>query len=163
MDIIALMKTLFLLLIAVLFFSGCSTKEYTHTQTKVIVLKSPQLKFADIGYLRHDGLAVELELFTAGQAVEKISIDDYICVSKGCLSKESFNQEYLHAKYPETILQNILLGRAIFNGVNKQKTEAGFEQFIQDEDVDIIYKVGVSSIYFKDKKNKILVKIKDPK
>ena len=153
------MKTI--LLIFVLFFTACSTKNYEITQTKIVIIKSPKLKFADVGYLRNSQKSIELEIFVAGTAVEKIAINHVICVKDGCMSKSSFNEEYLHKTYPEDILQNVLLGKAIYDGKNRVKTDDGFEQNIQNADVDINYKVNANTIFFKDTKNAILLKLKD--
>ncbi len=78
-----------------LLFTGCSTKHYTVSEPKIITLKTPKLKFADTGYIRHDETSVEVELFTAGVAVEKISIDESVCVSAGCMDEGKFVKEYL--------------------------------------------------------------------
>jgi len=151
----------FLLIVFALLFSACSTKNYELTQTKIIIIKSPKLKFADIGYLRNSSESIELELFVAGKVIEKISINHLICVSKGCMSKSGFNEEYLNKSYPTDTLQNILLGTAIYDGKNRVQTQSGFEQQIKDRHVEITYRVSPHAIYFKDKKNNILFKIKD--
>jgi len=153
----------YILLSFIFVFSACSVKNYENTQAKIIIIKSPKIKFADIGYLRSSDKAIELEMFFAGQAVEKISINHLICVSEGCLSKGGFNEDYLHHSYPDDILQNILLGRAIYDGKNRLKAEDGFEQKISTEDVNIKYRVNTKEIFFKDRKNKIIFKIKDTK
>ncbi|MDQ7060232.1 MAG: hypothetical protein Q9M43_03575 [Sulfurimonas sp.] len=153
----------YILLSFILLFSACSIKNYETTQAKIIIIKSPKIKFADIGYLRNTGDAIELELFIAGNPVQKIEINTLICVSAGCTTKSAFNEEYLHFSYPDSLLQNILLGQVIYDGKNKQITDDGFEQRITNRDVDIIYKVTNKSIFFKDKKNKIIFKIKDIK
>jgi len=152
-----------LLIFAIIFFSACSIKEYSNTQTKIFIIKSPQIKFADIGYIRNTNEAVELELFMAGKVIERISINHLICVRNGCMSKRGFNEDYLHPTYPDNILQNILLGNEIYDGQNRIKTDNGFEQNIESKYVDIIYKVNKDSILFKDRKNRIIFKIKDTK
>ena len=159
--IISFMK--YIILILAIFFSACSVKNYEHTQTKIIIIKSPKIKFADIGYLRNSDDSIELELFIAGKAIEKISINHLICVSEGCMSKSGFNEDYLHPSYPNEILQNILLGQEIYNGKTKVKTDGGFEQRIETESANIVYRVNQDSILFKDRKNKIIFKIKDTK
>lgn len=151
------------LMILALFLSACSVKNYETTQTKIIIIKSPKIKFADIGYVRNSDKSIELEMFVAGHAVEKITINHLICVSKGCMSKSAFNEEYLHASYPDEILQNIFLGREIYEGISKEKTEDGFKQSVLSEDVNIVYRVDSKAIFFKDKKNKIIFKIKETK
>ena len=155
------MKYIFLTFL--LLFSGCSIKNYEQTQTKIIIIKSTKIKFADIGYLRNSEKSIELEMFVAGHAVEKISINHLICVSEGCMSKSGFNQEYLHHSYPDDILQDIFLGSKIYDGIQSVQTSDGFEQNIVDADVNIKYSVDSESIFFKDRKNKIIIKIKDIK
>lgn len=144
-----------------LLLSACSVKDYEHTQTKILVLKSPKIKFADIAYLRNSDKYIELELFIAGKVIEKIEINRLICTREGCMSKSGFNEEYLSKQYPDDILQNILLGQTIFAGQNRVGTQNGFEQRIKTLHVDIIYKVDAKTIYFKDRINNILLKIKD--
>jgi hypothetical protein len=145
-----------------LLFSACSIKNYEHTESKIVTIKTPKLKFSDIAYLRHTDKALELELFMAGQVFKKININHLICVSdEGCMSKEGFNSAYLSSAYPPELLQNILLGHKIFDGKNLQKTSFGFMQKILTQDVDIKYVVEAKKVYFKDRKNHILFKIKD--
>ena len=154
------MKYLFVALF--LFLSACSIKNYEHTETKIVTIKTPKIKFSDIGYLRHTKDALELELFIAGHVFKKITINHLICVSdEGCMSKEGFNSEYLHSAYPQNLLQNILLGHKIFGGKNLIKNTSGFSQKILTQDIDIRYIVKPKAIYFKDRKNHILFKIKD--
>jgi len=153
----------YILLVFVLFFSACSVKNYEQTKTKIIIIKSPKIKFADVGYVRNSSKKIELELFTAGHSIEKITINHLICSSEGCLSKSGFNEDYLNSSYPDDILQNILLARPIYDAKNRVKTADGFEQYIQNKDVDIVYRVTSRVIYFKDKTNNIIIKLKDTK
>ncbi len=151
----------YILLTIILLFSACSVKNYEHTQSKLIIIKSPKIKFADLGYIRNSDKAVELELFVAGKVIEKISVNHLICVSDGCMSKSGFNRDYLNAAYPETLFQNVLLGYKIYAGKNAVKMQDGFEQNIEDENVNITYRVSSNRIFFKDRKNNIIFKIKD--
>jgi len=136
-------------------------KNYEHTESKLIIIKSPQIKFADLGYIRHSNKALEIELFSAGQVVQKIAINHLVCVNAGCTSKKSFNQEYLNASYPDDLLQNVFLGKEIYSGKNRIQTKNGFSQSIENENVNIVYKVSINEIFFKDKEQHILLKIKD--
>ena len=153
----------YLLIAFTLLFGACSTKNYEITQTKIIIIKSPKLKFADLGYIRNSDKSIELELFVAGKAIEKFSVNHLVCTSEGCMSKSGFNADYLHASYPDDILQNILLARPIYDGKNRVQTPDGFEQKIEDENVNIIFRVSSDTTYFKDRKNRIIFKIKDTK
>jgi len=152
----------YFLLSFILLFSACSIKNYEHTESKIVTIKTPKIKFSDIGYLRHTDKALELELFMAGHVFKRISINHLVCVSdEGCMSKEGFNSEYLSSAYPPELLQNILLGHKIFDGENLTKNSSGFMQRILTQDVNIKYIVKPKEIYFKDRKNHILFKIKD--
>jgi len=150
----------FFILVALL-LSACSLKDYRHTESKVLIIKTPKLKFSDLAYIKHTGSAVSLELFVTGKLVQKISIDYLICVDEGCMSKSGFNNEYLNSAYPDDILQNIILGKSIYNKQNFLKKRDGFTQSIKNESVNIIYRVNSHEIFFKDKKNHIIFIIKD--
>jgi hypothetical protein len=146
-----------------LFISGCSVKHYTQSATKLLILKTPKIRFSDIAYIRHnqDG-AIELELYVAGQMVNRFSINHLICVENvGCMGKASFNESYLTSSYPDTLLQNILLGKKIYKGLHVKQKKEGFFQLIKTKKVNIVYKVTHNQIYFKDRYNHILIKIKD--
>lgn len=151
----------YLFIVLVLFFSACSVKEYTHTQSKIIIIKSPQIKFADLGYIRNADDAIELELFMAGKSIKKISINHLVCVDEGCMSRSGFNEDYLHYSYPRDLMQNVLLAKPIYESKNLSKTDDGFIQKIQNKDVDIKYKVNSRVTFFKDKKNNIILKFKE--
>jgi hypothetical protein len=147
-----------------LLFTGCSTKHYTVSEPKIITLKTPKLKFADTGYIRHDETSVEVELFTAGVAVEKISIDESVCVSAGCMSEEAFVKEYLYPDYPRDTMRQVLLGKDIFEGRGKEEMCDGrLFQFIRNDEMDIMYRRGKGEIYFKDRLNSLIIKIEDLK
>lgn len=153
----------YLLLLFVLLFTACSVKNYEKMQSKIIIIKTKELKFADLGYIRSKGDALELELFVAGKSAFKVAFDRDICTHDGCMSRSAFNEKYLNAAYPDELLQNILLAKPIYEGVYMRKTSDGFMQELQNSSVDIFYSVNASEIYFRDKKNKILIKIKESK
>ena len=153
----------YIIIIFVILFSACSIKDYEQTKSKIIIIKSPKIKFADLGYVRNSGNSIELELFLAGKSIKKIAINHLICVDDGCMSKSGFNEDYLHKSYPNDLLQDILLGQPIYESENMQKNKDGFIQQINTKNVNIVYKVSQNSIFFKDKKNNIILKIKETK
>lgn len=146
--------------VLLLWFSGCTIKTYETSEPKIITFKTKKLRFNDLGYIRQNGDALQVELFSAGQAVERFEINHLVCLSDGCMSKSGFNSDYLNAEYPDDTLQNILLGRNIFDGKAMSETDSGFEQYLESESYEITYRVTAEEIYFKDKPNKILIRIK---
>lgn len=146
--------------VLLLWFSGCTIKTYETSEPKIITFKTKKLRFNDLGYIRQNGDALQVELFSAGQAVERFEVNHLVCLSDGCMSKSGFNSDYLNAEYPDDTLQNILLGRNIFDGKAMSETDSGFEQYLESESYEITYRVTAEEIYFKDKPNKILIRIK---
>ncbi len=142
-----------------LLFAGCALKQ---PQSKLIVaiIKSPKLSLSATGFLKRKKEGAELDLYASGQTLGKLVVAKRICFRGGCMEAGKFVHTYLSPAYPKTILKNILLARPIFGGKNLRKTEGGFLQQIDTGDLDIIYKID-KTIYFKDKKNHILIKIKE--
>ncbi len=156
-------STLWASLIALLIFSGCTVKKYEISEPKIITFKMEKLRFNDLGYIRQNGDAIQVELFSAGQAVERFEINHLVCISDGCMSKSSFNSDYLNAAYPDELMQNVLLGRKIFDGQNLVENGYGFEQRLESEAYAITYRVNSNETYFKDRLNKIMIRIKNVK
>jgi len=145
-----------------LFLGGCAPKHYSISIPKLIVIKTPKLKFSDMGYLRYDGDAVEMELFTAGVAVEKISLDSKVCVRVGCMSEERFTQTYLSPDYPTDTMRRVLQNEPIFGGAGMNESCGGAKtQLIRNEAMDIVYRRSPTEIYFKDRLNGLMIKIND--
>lgn len=145
-----------------LVLGGCAPKHYEISKPKLIVFKTPKLKFADTGYIRSSGESVEAELFTAGVSVEKISIDDQVCLKAGCMSEEAFVRDYLSADYPQDILRRILLSRPIFGGINTSEQCGGARtQYIRNDKMDIVYRLKSDETFFKDRVSGFVIKITD--
>ncbi len=115
-----------------------------------------------MGYIRYDDDAVEVELFTAGVAVEKISIDRLVCLRTGCMSEESFVKEYLYKDYPADTMRRVLQGEPIFGGSGISESCGGVKfQNIRNDEIDIVYRRSPSQTYFKDRLNGLMIKISD--
>ena len=142
-------------------FLGCAPKEFTKSESLLLTLKTKLLRFSDIAYLFEREDAVRLDLYSAGVPVMKIEIARFVCIeNRGCMSKSGFNERYLSAAYPDDLLLHILKGERIFNGRAYEELCNGYAQIIRDERFDIRYRVKPGFITFKDKKNKILIKIR---
>lgn len=150
-----------LLIVTALLFTACAVKQFSKTQSRIIVLKTPAMQFADQGFIRSNETELEVEIFSAGQAVLRLSINEYICKDVGCMRASEFNTKYLSRFYPETLLKNIFLGRPIFEKKNLRAEEGGFSQKLQKANAyNISYSVTPKSIRFKDRLNGVLIKIR---
>jgi len=152
-------QTSFILWASLFLLSACAPIQYEKNESSLIVIKTPKLKFADLGYVRKNRDQVRVDLFTAGQQVQSIEINHLVCVDDGCLSKSAFNKDYLDSSYPDDLILDILLARPIFEKASLQKTESGFMQKLKSTQYNIIYKIENGNIYFKDKQNRLLIKI----
>lgn len=149
-----------LIFLLLLFFDGCAIRHYAVSHADVVIIKSPYLRYADEGYIRHSGDAILLQMYEAGTLVKTIKVNHLICVDKeGCLTKQMFNDRYLNSNYPSGILQHIILGKKIYNGKNYVKVPGGFTQRIANLHVNISYSVISHVITFQDLRNDIFIKI----
>lgn len=156
------------LLVAIIFISGCTLKQPVEQNSKFIVIKTPEIKFADMGFVSTFDDKLNIQIYSSGEAVLSIDIHkDKICTSTfKCMDKQSFNKKIFHQNYPADTLENIFLAKPIFNGENIKKTKNGFTQDIFFSGTYIIhnhisYTVLNDDIIFNDKTSNILIKVQN--
>jgi hypothetical protein len=161
------MKKMVILVLTTLFvMNGCTQLSPKKQESAFIVIKTPKMKYADMGFIAHDSLNVKVEIYAAGQPLVAWEINAFnICMSTfKCMEKKDFNQEFLMASYPDTLLENIFRGEVIFKKRGYKKIKNGFEQSINDKNhYAIRYKVVDGERIFRDKLNKILIKVREQK
>jgi len=153
-----------LLLIGMIFFLvACGTQPTMKESAAFIVFKTPSFKYADMGFVYESGTEVKAEIYGSGQALLSLCISqNAVCMSLfACMSKKKFNQQVLAADYPDTVLENIFRGKALFFGQNLKKTSNGFTQkIVKQNKYNIHYSVLNNEIIFRDTINHILIKVK---
>jgi hypothetical protein len=142
-----------LLSIFSLLLLSCSSKEYRFKSSNLITIKSPELKHSDTGFVYRDSDRVKAEIYSLGQQILKIEINELTCVNENCMTHSLFNSRFLSKNYPDDTLKNILLGKEIFNGSGKTAVSGGFRQSVGT----VSYSVVVDKIEFRD--NSTLIKI----
>ena len=144
------MKKIFLLIVSFLFFIfGCSTK----TTPVFVIIKSPQIKISDEGFLKQGFGYKELTIYKAGNVPVKFLIkNNEICLNNKCINKYYFIKNYLNEE--DKNIFDTILDKKPFENVKIVKIKNGF---IQKK--GFFYKVTKDSVLFKDKKNNILVLI----
>jgi hypothetical protein len=143
--------------------SACMPKTYTKEHSAFILLKSPYLKYADMGFIYENSKEMKVEIYSNGQAVMNLELlEEKICLSTfKCMDKQSFNKMLLSASYPKDLLHHVFGAKAIFGGKNKKSIPRGFEQDIFAKGLyDISYKVRQGFVSFEDSFNDIKIKIK---
>jgi hypothetical protein len=132
----------------------------TISQSYVTTLKTKKFSFSDAGFMREENGVIDLQILTAGKPLVTLKISSDVCVDHNCISKEEFNHDYLSDSYPADLINNVLTRRPIFEGKNLKRTSNGFMQRIISSRYDIKYKTTPSSIYFKDLKNNLVIKMR---
>ncbi len=154
-SLIILKITLSLLL--ALLFIGCSQHNYKSRSAYLITIKSKELRFSDMGFISRSTEAVLIDIFSLGNQILKLEIDDFVTLNGATpIPPSMFNSRYLHSDYPPETLKEIFLGKPIFEKLGLENVEDGFIQHIGE----ITYRVSQDEIYFKDKKNGVLIKLK---
>ena len=159
-----MLKKLLMMVISIYALTGCTGKNAKKQESAFIVMKTKTIKFADMGFIYSNSAGVKVEIYAAGQALLDFNINSQnICLSLlECMDKEQFNEEVLVAAYPITLLENIFKSEPIFDKKNLEKIEGGFEQKITKEGIyDISYSVVSGKRVFRDKINKILIKVRE--
>jgi len=141
---------------------GC-TGQPQKEESAFIILKTPNMKYADMGFIKDNVSNLQVEMYTAGQPLVSIEVNGVnVCMSTfKCMEKKDFNEKIFSKYYPNELLENVLRGKAIFNGENLEKSVDGFTQKIQKKDLyDITYRVVSGERKFRDTINKILIKVR---
>lgn len=159
------MKIKLFLSISLLLFGvvGCTKPEYRTQKSAFIVMKTPSWRYADMGFIYENEKELKVEIYSLGKALMSLEINgENICLSRfECMDKKSFNTKVLSTYYPDTLLEDIFHGKTIFEKQGWAAARNGFTQNIfQQGQYDIKYTVFNQRIYFRDKMNGILIKIK---
>lgn len=158
------MKILSFILIVFLFFTGCAVKEpYAVSKSYFMVIKNSKMSIGDTGFIKKDKNRFNLQLFSASTPVLNLKIEDDVCLDEGCLSKKRFNEEFFSFVHYESFIDELFRLKPIYKEKNMIKTDGGFTQKIEDKNMNLIYKVDGKNLYFKDRKNGILIKFKELK
>ncbi|MEY3001974.1 MAG: hypothetical protein RLZZ428_349 [Pseudomonadota bacterium] len=158
-----LFKKVVLFLVGVVFFYGCTTKEYTEEKSAYILFKTPTFKYADMGFVYENEDEVKAEIYSNGQAVMSLRIThSAVCMSAlECMGADEFNQKVLSAHYPQGILEHIFKGEPIFEGAAIERKGNTFTQQLKKEGkYTIKYSVLKNQITFHDRMNAIKIMIK---
>ncbi len=151
---------------ALLGLAGCvgvtpvPPQEVTHTSA-LIVWKTPQMKYADMGFIEDDGSTLKVEIYSSGTALMRLNVGrSQICMSTfECLGKAEFNRRALSGDYPPAIIENIFRGKPLYGGEGLVRNGNGFTQKIVHATHEIEYSVDGQTIDFMDIRNNIHIKV----
>ncbi|NEW61744.1 hypothetical protein GSY74_10640 [Sulfurovum sp. bin170] len=161
-----MIKKIGLYIATLLLFNGCTGKNLIkkeNQESAFIVIKTATMKYADMGFIYKSDSFVKVEIYSMGQPLVSLDINPVnVCMSTfECMDKKDFNAKMLSPNYPETLLENIFRGEPIFNKKGFEENANGFSQKLKKDDkYDITYSVISGKRVFRDKINKIVIKVK---
>jgi len=150
-----------LMLLFVVMLLGCTKPSYQTQKSALILIKTPYLKYADMGFIYQGKESSKVEIYANAQPVFVLSIyPNSICMDKlKCLEPSRFNEQFLSSHYPKDLLSNIFNQKPIFDAQNLTQTPNGFKQRIKTQNVDIAYSTIGDRTIFRDNTNKVAIKI----
>ena len=109
-------KRIVLVVISGIFLVACAIKEPLITSSHTILIKTPQMKFYDKGFISQYKDYIHLQIFQVGNVILDLKIyKDKICQSTiECMSAKEFNTKYLHNSYKDDFLYNLFSQKKIY-------------------------------------------------
>jgi len=154
------------ILLSIMLIVGCTGKQLIkkeNQESAFIIIKTPTMRYADMGFIYKKSDLVKVEIYALGQPLMNLDINSMnVCLSTfKCMEKKDFNTKMLSSTYPDTILENIFRAKPIFNKKNLEENSNGFTQKIQkDKEYDITYSVKSDKRVFRDTINKIKIEVR---
>lgn len=154
------------ILLSIMLIVGCTGKQLIkkeNQESAFIIIKTPTMRYADMGFIYKKSDLVKVEIYALGQPLMNLDINSMnVCLSTfRCMEKKDFNTKMLSSTYPDTILENIFRAKPIFNKKNLEENSNGFTQKIQkDKEYDITYSVKSDKRVFRDTINKIKIEVR---
>lgn len=96
-------------LLCSIFFTGCFNQQPIKSESAIILIKTPNMKFYDTGFISKFDNYTNVQILTAGKAILDLKIyEDRVCKSIfECESLKEFNNKYLHSSYKENFLKEL--------------------------------------------------------
>ena len=103
-------------ILTIFLFTACATKQPIITSSYTILIKTPQMKFYDKGFISQYEDYIHLQIFQVGNVVLDLKIyEDTVCQSTlKCISAKKFNEKYLHNSYKDDFLYNLFSQKKIY-------------------------------------------------
>ncbi len=156
-----MLKNLFIIFFTLFLLAGCSIKhQIKFSAPYKIVIKTKDIAIADSGFVKKADGYKSIEIFTLGKLTLHVEIGNDACINGYCTDRIDFNRRFFGYQHYANLLDDILDKSQIYGGVGKIEMQGGFLQEIKTKNYDIIYRVTDKTIYFKDRMNHILIKLK---
>ena len=155
------MLTKLLLGVVMLFAVGCSYRpDITASKSVSFILKTPDLRIADVGFIRSNASYINVQVFTAGRLVLDLQLEETICLNGTCFDKPTFNRYFLKDEHYPDMMEALLRFEPIYEKRGLTKTTQGFTQQVHVADRQIHYEVNDEGMSYRDEEKRVLIKIR---
>ena len=153
-------KKIFIFILLIIFF-GCA-KPIPKSKSIIILFKTKHFRIYDTAFMKNSGNSTEIEVYKAGSLAFRIYAGSMVCIDSSCMDESEFSAKYLSPYYPQDFLKDLISGNRLeFDGVKRAELKNGFIESAKNSKYDIIHKVNKNEIFFRDKKNRVLIKIRN--
>lgn len=147
-------STVFILLT----LTGCFNLEHPNKIVKEhLVFKSKKIKYSDITYIYYYDDYVKLNIYSLSGEKFHFSIYDDEACQRFCEKISKFYKNEFGVIYRSDTLYNVLNAKPIYGSLFLKKVRDGFVQKIATKRYNIVYKVSLKEVVFKDIQNKIII------
>jgi len=110
------LKTIVSIIMVIFLFTACAIKQPIVTSSHTILIKTPNMKFYDKGFISKYDDYIGLQIFQVGNIVLDLKIyKNTICQSTlKCISAKEFNKKYLYNSYKDDFLYNLFSQKKIY-------------------------------------------------
>lgn len=150
-------------------FIACAPKNPTPSlqndngELKLVLIRSKDIKFYDFGVLQTSP-EIKLDIFKLGKFLGSFVIkNDEICFKDDCGAKQTIIKKIFGKASYDTLLDDILLKKDIFDGLGKTYKGDTIIQSFEYNGEKIDYERSPHKIYFNNLTNGVLISIEDYK
>ncbi|WP_456382476.1 hypothetical protein [Hydrogenimonas sp.] len=149
------------LLLLLLLWGGCVSRVYEKPISALVVFRTPTFAYADQGFVYRGREGIKVQIYVSGKAAFELKVGGKrVCLGNACMRERAFYRKYLHTDYPEGTLAAIFSRAPIFGGEGLEEKAGRFVQRIEEAGrFDIIYAFDSRSAKFRDRLNRILIKM----
>ena len=124
-----------MIVFSIFIFTGCfsTNQPQLNSSSATILIKTPQMKFYDKGFIYKYKDYTQVQIFSAGTAVLDMKIyEDKVCrTTFKCLDLKTFNKENLSSSYADNFLKE-LFERNEKEVIHRDKTNDILIKIIRD-------------------------------
>ena len=137
---ISYFKVILVSFVFAIFITGCALKQGADnikaqeqsSKSLQIFIKSPLIRINDAGFVHANKKGILVQVYSLAHPILQLALAQKICVNKACRARADFNKRFFGREYYNSLLDDIVLSKPIFNAKNLKANDCGgFSQKIE--------------------------------